>query len=55
MTLSEDSDSCPNRSTTDDTFRILLATDIHLGYNENDQVTGKFFLHTKRRKFHNFK
>ncbi|KAL7049965.1 hypothetical protein ACKWTF_003920 [Chironomus riparius] len=40
MTLSEDSSSNTNRSTADDTFKILLATDIHLGYNETDQVTG---------------
>ncbi|XP_070492469.1 double-strand break repair protein MRE11 [Chironomus tepperi] len=40
MTLSEDSGSSSNRSTADDTFKILLATDIHLGYNETDKVAG---------------
>lgn len=41
MTLSEDSGNSTNRSTVDDTFKILLATDIHLGYDETDKVTGK--------------
>jgi hypothetical protein len=54
MTLSDDSGNCTNRSNTDDTFRILLATDIHLGYNENDQVTGKFFLHSKKAQISQF-
>lgn len=55
MTLSEDSGPSVNRSTVDDTFKILLATDIHLGYNETDKVTGEInsFIQ-KRRKFHNF-
>lgn len=28
----------------DDSFYILLATDIHLGYAEKDEIRGKFFV-----------
>lgn len=30
-----------NAFPADDTFKILVATDIHLGYAENDPVRGK--------------
>lgn len=41
MTLSEPINS-GDGTRPEDTFKILLATDIHLGYNETDKVTGKF-------------
>lgn len=46
MTLSdtqEDSDPQFGRSTSD-VFKILIATDIHLGYGEKDPNIGKIFL-----------
>lgn len=36
----------------DNTFKILIATDIHLGYDENNPITGKiFFLFIMARNF----
>lgn len=34
-------DSIPQDPVPEDTFNILVATDIHLGYNEKDPVRGK--------------
>lgn len=39
MASTEES-SVPN---PDDCFKILLATDIHLGYKETDDIIGTFF------------
>lgn len=42
MTLSEFNNSNDGTS-PGDTFKILMATDIHLGYNETDKIAGNIF------------
>lgn len=41
---SEPSSSVHSGSMPDDTFKILIATDIHLGYGEKQTNIGKEFL-----------
>lgn len=44
--MMESQSSCPpeSQASTDDCFKILLATDIHLGYKEKDIVIGILFI-----------